>query len=137
MESKPTKPKQLFLPVYLKKIGFFIIPLAVIIPIIVLKLMHIEPTENVKNILRVCCFDIVIIGLLFISLSKEKVEDERTILIRLQSMAFAFMWVAMSVVLEPLFYLLVNEQHHISGQKVVINMLLAYLVIFYYQKRNR
>jgi hypothetical protein len=136
MESKSTKPKQFLLPVYFRKIGFFIIPLAVIIPIIVLKIMDIEPTHTVKNILRVCCLDIAILGLLFISLSKEKIEDEMTIY-QLKSMAFAFMWVTTYVILEPLFYLLVDERHKISGQRVVISMLLVYLLMFYYQKRTR
>jgi len=85
------QPKFRLLPNYFKKIGIGFVLFAFII---LIPLFHywktLEFAGNYKQFFYVPFFDILILGLLLYSMAKEKIEDELIVLIRLQSIAKAF-----------------------------------------------
>ena len=96
MESKVNKNKGVLLPIYFKKIGLAVMIVA-FVPAVIVKSMNVEVIQSQKELLRVCTLDAFILGLLFVALSKDKVEDEMTVAIRLKAMAFTFIWAVVYV----------------------------------------
>ena len=126
MENKRSKKEIVLLPRYFKVIGLVVIILA-IVPMVVIKSLSIKMVQVQKELLKQFTANAIILGLLFIAWSKDKLEDEMTFPIRLKAMAFAFISaVCILVIIE-------NE----TGHSVVIKMLLFYLIWYYFQKRNR
>ncbi len=77
------------------------------------------------------------LGLFFFALSKNKIEDERTLGLRLKAMAFAFLWGVLYVVVWPLVnHLFKFSLKALSGQQVMFSMLIVYLIIFFLQKKK-
>jgi hypothetical protein len=77
----PAKPR--FLPNYFRKIGFVIILLWIIF-----RLMPLYHTLN-ENF-KILFGDALIVGLFFVVIAKEKIEDELAETIRLKAMVYAF-----------------------------------------------
>ena len=100
--------------------------------------MNIEMLHSQKELLRVFTLNAFILGLLFVAWSKDEVEDEMTIAIRLKAMAWMVSWAALYVIFHPIVYLLFNDPiQDLTGQQVVISMLLVYLIMYYFQKTGR
>jgi len=137
MENKRIKKRNGFLPRFFKKIGFIVIVLAFVPPVVV-KSMNLHMLQSQKDLFRLFTFNVFILGLLFIALSKDKVEDEMIFDIRLKSMAFSFISVVFYVIIHPLSDLLFKVPiQDVTGQDAVITMLFSYLIMFYLQKIGR
>lgn len=137
MKNEKEKKELYLFPFYFKKIGFVVL-LFVIIAVILIKLMHIEFLHTKKDLYRIISLNAIILGLSFIVLSKDKIEDEMTNLIRLKSMYAAFLWILINVILNPFLNLLFKDPiDFVNGQTLVLNMLIFYLVIYNIQKISR
>lgn len=137
MESKINKKEAVLLPKYFKKIGLVVMILA-LVPAVVVKSMNIEMVQSQKDLFRVFTLNAFILGLLFVAWSKDKVEDEMIVAIRLKAMAWAFSLAVLCVIVKPIFDLLFKDPIQDStGQQVVMSMLFVYLIMYYLQKIGR
>ncbi len=137
MESKKRKNEPILLPVYFKKIGLAVMVLA-FVPAIIVKSMSVELMRTQKDLYRVFTFNALILGLLFVAWSKDKVEDEMTVSIRLRAMAWSFTTTVLYVIFRPIVDLVFKDPiGTIVGQELVLCMLFSYLVMYYLQKRGR
>ena len=137
MESKRSKKEPILLPVYFKKIGLAVMIFA-FIPAIVVKAMSVEMVQSQKELFRVITLNAFILGLLFVAWSKDKVEDEMTVFIRLKAMAWTFTWAVLYVIIAPFIDLLFKGPiANLTGQQVVMSMLFVYLIMYYLQKLGR
>ena len=141
MESKIDKSnKQLLradagmLPHYFKNIGIGIIAFSILLAII-FKTIGIDylPILYAKTIV----LDLLILGLLLSAWAVDKVEDELIVLVRLKSMEWAFHWVVLYVIVMPLVDLLFGDPiSELKAHPLVLSMLIAYHVFYFFQKRN-
>ncbi len=137
MESKINKKEAILLPKYFKKIGLVVMILA-FVPAVVVRSMNFEMVHSQKELFRVFTLNAFILGLLFVAWSKDKVEDEMTVAIRLKAMAMTFSWTVLSVIVKPIVDLLFKEPlKDLTGQQVVMSMLFFYLIMYYLQKIGR
>lgn len=137
MESKKRKNGPILLPVYFKKIGLAVMVLA-FVPATIVKSMSVELMQTQKDLYRVLTFNALILGLLFVAWSKDKVEDEMTVSIRLRAMAWSFTTTVLYVIFRPIVDLVFKDPiGTIMGQELVFCMLFGYLVMYYLQKRGR
>ena len=137
MESNKRKKKTMILPAYFKKIGLAVIVLS-IVPGAITKAMGVHHTQAQKDIWFTFSLNGFLLGLLFIAVSRDKVEDEMTLSIRLRAMAFAFVWVVLFVIIKPFIDLLSDSQIAVlTAQDAVGSMLFGYLIMYYLQKLDR
>ena len=100
--------------------------------------MNIEMAHLQKELFRVFTLNAFILGLLFVAWSKDKVEDEMTVAIRLKAMAWAFGWAVLDVIVKPIVdFLFKDPIQDSTGQQVVMSMLFVYLIMYYLQKFGR
>lgn len=79
-----------------------------------------------------------LLGLFVIALAKDKFEDEMSLLLRLKAMAFIFIVVIVTVILQPVFNLIwKNPIMDITPVHLVLRMLIAYLIFFFFLKKFR
>lgn len=129
--------KRTFLPYSFKMVGLILIALTIIFAIIT-KAAHIEYIHVHRSLFRTLTLNALILSLLFITMSKDKVEDEMTLQIRLRAMSFAFLWGVCYVVLMPFIDILFNDPvRTLSAQQLVLSMLIFYLLMYYIQKATR
>ena len=137
MESKRSKNETALLPKYFKKMGLVVMILA-FVPKVVVKSMNVEMVQTHKELFRIFTLNAFILGLLFVALSKDKVEDEMTVAIRLKAMAMTFSWTVLTVIVKPIVDLLFKQPlKDLTGQEVVMDMLFVYLIVYYLQKIGR
>jgi hypothetical protein len=137
MESKARKENLHLLPNRFKKAGLTLIVLAFVVGI-VLKLMSLDLLQTQKELYRMLTLSSVNLGLLIIALSKDSIEDEMTIAIRLKAMAWAFTWAVFYVILSPIIDLLFKDPIGVlTGQQVIMSMLFVYMIMYYLQKKSR
>jgi hypothetical protein len=137
MEFLTNKKKYTLLPVYFKKIGIVVIVLS-FLPLIIVKAFDIELIKSQKELFKTLTLNILILGMVFIAWSRDKIEDEMTMSIRLSSMAWTFLWAVLLVVIKPLFdFLFYGTSSVFTAQPLVIMMLFYYLFVFYQKKRAR
>jgi hypothetical protein len=137
MESKINKKQAVLLPKYFKIIGLVVMILAIVTAVFV-KAMNIGMLQSQKELFRVFTLNAFIVGLLFVAWSRDKVEDEMTIAIRLKSMAWTFSYAVFNVIFKPIVDLLFKDPiQDLTGQQVVMSMLFVYLIIYYVQKIGR
>jgi hypothetical protein len=100
-----------------------------------IKLMHIEIMPTHKAFFKVFTLNGFILGLLFVALAKEKVEDEMIAQMRSKAMSQTFIWAVLYVILTPFVDLIFKDPiQNLTGQQVVIAMLFGYLLNYYSQK---
>ena len=137
MERKIRKKEFGLLPVYFRKIGLVVMILA-FVPAIIVKAMNLELMQTQKEMFRVLTLNAVILGLLFFAWSRDKIEDEMTLSIRLKSMSVSFIFAVLIVIIMPFVDFLFKDPIVVlTGQHVVISMLFFYLIMYYLQKRGR
>jgi len=137
MEFLTNKKKYTLLPVYFKKIGIVVILLS-FLPLIIVKAFDIELIKSQKELFKTLTLNILILGMVFIAWSRDKIEDEMTMSIRLSSMAWTFLWAILLVVIKPLFdFLFYGTSSVFTAQPLVIMMLFYYLFVYYQKKRAR
>ncbi len=137
MENKRNKKEAVLLPKYFKKIGLGVMILA-FVPAVIIKSMNIEMMQSQKELFRIFTLNVFILGLLFVAWSKDKVEDEMTVTVRLKAMAWTFGWAVLYVIVKPIIDLLFKDPiQDLTGQQVVMGMLFVYLIMYYLQKIGR
>ncbi len=137
MENVNYTKEPVLLPGYFKMIGIGIMILAFAVAIS-FKSMNVAMGIEQKELLRELTMNAFILGLLFLVTSRDKVEDELTLLIRLKSMSWTFVWAVFLVIVTPIIDLLFDDAiEPLSGQQVVGSMLCGYLIMYNWQKRNR
>ena len=137
MESQNTKKQRYLLPHSVRKIGLSIIILSVIIPVSI-KLMGIDIIQSKKEILKLISKDLFILGLFFVAFSRDKIEDELTILIRLRAMSATFAGGILIAITYPIISLLFGDPiEYIEGNKLITFMLFNYLFTYYTIKGKR
>jgi hypothetical protein len=137
MESKARKENLHLLPNRFKKVGLTLIVLTFVVGI-VLKLMSLDLLQTQKELYRMLTLSSVNLGLLIIAMSKDSIEDEMTIAIRLKAMAWAFTWAVFYVILSPIIDLLLKDPIGVlTGQQVIMSMLFVYMIMYYLQKKSR
>ncbi len=137
MENVNYTKEPVLLPGYFKIIGTGIMILAFVVAIS-FKSMNVAMGIEQKELLRELTMNAFILGLLFLVTSRDKVEDELTLLIRLKSMSWTFVWAVFLVIVTPIIDLLFDDAiEPLSGQQVVGSMLCGYLIMYNWQKRNR
>jgi len=128
------------LPNYYKKVGvgIFLFTLFIALPSAwFLKQSEPQLLSAYKTLLPTLFMDLLIAGLGLYAFSKDKVEDELITLLRLESMAYAFLWVVFYVVLSPLIqYFITDQMIEVKAQAMVLSMLGLYLAAFLYKKKK-
>jgi hypothetical protein len=138
MESKTNKNKGSGIHKHFKKMGIGIILIALLTGLSI-KLWQIEMMPTQKAFFKAFTMNGFILGLLFFALAKEKIEDEMIAQMRLKAMSQTFITAVLYVIVRPFMDLVLRDPiQDITGQFVVIFMLLGYLLNFHSQKfRNR
>ena len=137
MQNEKFNKQPKLLGVHFKKIGVVVMILSMV-PGLIVKTMHIVLMESQKDLLKSLSYSGFLLGLLFIVLSRDKVEDELTIHIRITSMQEMFIFAVIYVMIKPLIvWVLQSPFTDVSGQQLVTLMLVGYLISFYLKKLNR
>lgn len=133
------QPQLRLLPNYFKKIGIGLFLFAIILTPLshYLKSFEFYTIGNYKFAYHVVSSDILIIGLLLYSMAKEKIEDELISLIRLQSIAKAFVFGIIILIIIPFIGCFVEGHiQEVEGQAIIFFTLLSYVHQFYSMKKN-
>lgn len=134
MENKANKNKGAGIHKHFKKMGIGIILIALLTGLSI-KLLHIEMIPTEKAFYKVFTMNGFILGLLFVALAKEKIEDEMIAQMRLKAMSQTFITAVFYVIVKPFLDLVFREPiQDITGQFMVIFMLLGYLLNYHSQK---
>ena len=137
MQNEKFNKQPKLLGVHFKKIGVVVMVLSMV-PGLIVKTMHIVVMESQKDLLKSLSYSGFLLGLLFIALSRDKVEDELTIHIRITSMQEMFIFAVIYVMIKSLIvWVLQSPFTDVSGQQLVALMLVGYLISFYLKKLNR
>jgi len=128
------KPLNL-LPNYFKKIGLGFI-LASVVFVVSVKISGIHLTVEKKEMMKTIFWDILIIGMLFIAFSKEKDEDELTMLIRMKALASAFVYIVIFKIVSDVFGIIDQELiENMNGY--FFQMMMWYFFVYYSAKLLR
>ena len=134
MESKTNNNKGTRIHKHFKKMGIGIIVLALLTGLII-KLSHIELMPTQKAFFKAFTMNGFILGLLFVALAKEKIEDEMIAQMRLKAMSQTFIWAVLYVIIRPFMDLVFRDPvQDLMGQELVLAMLFGYLLNYYSQK---
>lgn len=133
MESKPIRKKPALLPRKFKIVGLVIILLSIAAMVIFKTTM-----PHLLKDGKVFLLNGLILGLIIIALSKDKVEDEMLVAIRLQGMANSFIGGVVLVFISPFIDILFKDPvQTMPAQQVVMFMLFTYLISYSIQKVSR
>ena len=128
------KPLNL-LPNYFKKIGLGFI-LASVVFVVSVKISGIHPTAEKKEMMKIISKDVVLLGMMFIAFSKEKDEDELTMLIRMKALASAFVYIVIFKIVSDVFGIIDQELiENMNGY--FFQMMIWYFFIYYSAKLLR
>jgi hypothetical protein len=137
MQNEKFNKQPKLLGVHFKKIGIVVMVLSMV-PGLIFKMMHIALMESQKDLFKSFSYSGFLLGLLLIAFSRDKVEDELTIHIRLKAMQEMFFFAVFYVVLDPLFdFILHDLVSDVTGQHLITFMLVGYLISYYFKKSNR
>lgn len=139
MDSTKRKFEPKLFPPVFKIIGVILIILA-FLPLTFINSSDLM--DDKKELMLILIFNAIILGLLILAWSKDKVEDEMTISLRLKAMSLAFIFGVLYTVFMPLleysFATLYDETLVVfSSQQLILTMLIFYLIIYYLQKLRR
>jgi len=123
------------LPANFKKIAFGIMLLSVLFVILAISKVLTIDREIVKTISE----STILISLLLLALTKNKIEDEMTLRIRLKAFAASFIYGAVIVVVEPFLNLLFGDRFLFEKNTVelLISMFLFYFIMMFLMKKSR
>ena len=128
------KPLNL-LPNYFKKIGLGFI-LASVVFIVSVKISGIHLTAEKKEMMKTISRDVVLLGMMFLAFSKEKDEDELTMLIRMKALASAFVYIVIFKIVSDVFGIIDKELiENMNGY--FFQMMIWYFFIYYSAKLLR
>ena len=128
------KPLNL-LPNYFKKIGLGFI-LASVVFVVSVKIFGIHLTAEKKEMMKTISRDVVLLGMMFLAFSKEKDEDELTMLIRMKALASAFVYIVIFKIVSDVFGIIDQELiENMNGY--FFQMMIWYFFIYYSAKLLR
>jgi uncharacterized membrane protein len=135
MESKKNKNQVISLPVYFKWIGIVLMVISAgMIGYANLNDLDLTGEHERFKVLTLSGF---ILGAFFLAFARDKEEDERLMALKLRSLAISFSWAVIMVVIRPVLDIVFgDEMAMMSSQTLVLSMLIAYLIVYYLQKRN-
>jgi hypothetical protein len=142
MENKVVKNNSAavirLLPNYCKKIGFALSGIVVLffICLLINSIFHPSFKLHAKDIFKYVVFFVFTTGLVIISISKDKVEDELTMVLRVKAMAIAFLGGITCCMIWP-FASLIVEGYAISikSPELILIIISTYTTNFYLLKR--
>lgn len=109
-----------------------------IVSAVIVKSMNVELVQTQKELFRTLTLNAFILGLLFVAWSRDRVEDEMTVFLRLKSMSWAFIWAILYVIMNPFIDLIFKDPIGIlTAQQMLLSMLIVYLIMYYLQKNGR
>ena len=123
-----------FLPNYFNKIGMGLIIFFVLF--FISGMIFENLIEASKEIIASIGLDGIILGLLLISLSKSKIEDEMILIIRLRAFTKAFIFGAFYVVGTSISSMIMNNDYPINPYSLIIMELVMYIGLFELAKRR-
>lgn len=116
------------LPVYFKKVGLALALLTIIIPV-VYKLTSAEGLLlSNKELLKIIVRSLFMIGLTLIGFSKDKIEDEMTMIIRMKAIIMSFIYGLVFAITSPLLAYFTDVSTHDEASTIFIQMLIMYLI---------
>jgi len=123
------------LPNYFIKIGILVVILSILFFISGMIFEKSIPVK--KEIIASIGLDGIIIGLLLISLSKSKIEDELIVMIRMQAFAQAFIFSVIYVVAISITTLVMKDDLPFNAYSLIIVQLIMFIIFFYLGKKDR
>lgn len=133
------KLKNVGLPHSFKKIGIALVVISILF-LFARKLFSLEITETIKFISK----RVVLVGLLIIAISREKVEDEMIKTMRAQAFSMAFIAGVVYTLVQPLInyvasYLIEKDNEPLGdlGDFQVLWFLLTMYLLFFYMIKKR
>lgn len=123
------------LPRKFRKVAFGIMSLTVLLAVLsILKVLTID-----KEIIQTIAKSGFLVSLLLLAITRNKIEDELTLRIRLQAFTASFIYGVVIVVVEPLIrFLLGNSLLSAMGvTALLISMFLFYFLMMFLMKKNR
>lgn len=135
MEKRKNKNELISLPMYYKWVG--VILMVVSAGFIGYANLYDLDLSGENERYKVLTLSGFILGAFFLAFSKEKEEDERLMVLKLRSLAISFAWAVIMVVIRPVLDVIFGDELSLmSSQSLVLSMLIAYLLVYYLQKRN-
>jgi hypothetical protein len=123
------KPLQL-LPNYFKKIGAGILIITFIV-MLSFKFAHVNFAVYTKEIIKTCTKDLILLSLSFIAFSKDKIEDELTMLIRIKAIVSAFVFCITYFIVGDIISLITREPMDTATSfSFILQALLIYLFTY-------
>ncbi len=121
------------LPHKFKIVGYVLLTIAILLfGIVITEIISVEK-EITKNIF----FDLILIAFLILALSKEKIEDERSMKLRLVAFAATFLYGVLFAVVSPFVSILFHGsfESDIHASQLLFTMFLWYFGVFYFMKK--
>ncbi|MFC6858697.1 hypothetical protein [Zunongwangia atlantica] len=129
MESSDIK----LLPHKFKIVGYVLLTISILFfGIAVTEIISVE-----KKITKNIFFDLILIAFLILALSKEKIEDERSMKLRLVAFAATFLYGVLFAVVSPFVSILFHGSFEtdINASQLLFTMFLWYFGVFYFMKK--
>ena len=115
------------LPVYFKKVGLALVLLTAVFPIL-FKLSSAEVLLSNKELLKIIVRSLFMIGLTLIGFSKDKIEDEMTMIIRMKAIIMSFIYGLIFAITSPLLAYFTDVFTQDEASVIFIQMLIMYLI---------
>jgi len=133
MKPSVSKYGRGLLPSYFKIVGLIVIALSFVAAFF----MKSYITADQKPLAKTITINIIIVGLFLIAWTRDKVEDEMSVHLRFQSMAVSFLFGVMYAVFFPVAsYFMDGTNLDISGQQLVMAMLIFFIFTYTFKKRG-
>jgi uncharacterized membrane protein YfcA len=133
---KKTKGKAVGVPNYFKKIGIVLIVLVIVV-MFILKGIHYNFDATQKENIKIIYMTLINIGLAFIALAKEKIEDEMFVFLKLKSFYGAFFFGIVFTIIYPILDVITNDDiQQIPAQQLVTMMLFSHISTYFLLKRS-
>ena len=123
------------LPINFKKVAFGIMLISALL--VVLSILKSLPID--KEIIKTVAKSGFLISLLLLVITRNKIEDELTLRIRLKAFAASFIFGVVMVIIEPFINLLFdgNLLSDKGVTELLISMFLFYFIMVFIMKKNR
>ncbi|MBK0403263.1 hypothetical protein I5M27_09720 [Adhaeribacter sp. BT258] len=131
---KKRDPQFNLIPHRFKFIGLALVMLTILFAVGV-KANWFEFSLEHKESVKTYILNALILGCLFITLAREKVEDEMTIMQKTKAFAFGFVGAVIMAIIWPLMNLIYTEPlQELTGQGLALIMLFTHIFTYYLQK---
>ena len=128
------KPLNL-LPNYFKKIGLVFILVSVVF-VVSVKISGIHITAEKKEMMKIILSDAFLLGMVIVAFSKDKDEDELTMLIRMKALGSAVVFVVIFKIVNDIFHLTTQVSNE-TMNGYFFQMMVWYFFVYYSSKRIR